>query len=414
MPHEQLVDHLFRHQYGKMVSILTRAFGLQHVHTIEDAVQDTFAKAVLLWRVQLPDNPEGWLVRACKNRMIDLLRQIQASDNRISKISGPTAIAIESAFGPDEIADSQLAMIFTACHPSLAMEDQVAFALKTISGFSEKEIAAALLTKRETIKKRLQRARTRISREDIALIIPTGNELSTRLDIVLKVIYYIYNEGYHSTQTASLVRDDLCGEALRLCKMIIDTNRQIDPATYALMALMCFHTARLAGRFATDGSVISLADQDRSLWDDRLIRMGHHYMSTAVDGGELTSYHYQAAISAEHCKAATYQETRWPTILHYYQKLATLQPSDLLQLNIAIVHLEAGNHDICKSLLDNISPTALGNRGYLWHATKAKYYAKTGNQNAANQELQIAITGTTNLSEQEYFIKKLASLQAHL
>lgn len=410
MPQQQLVDHLFRHQYGKMVSILTKAFGMEHLETIEDAVQDTFAQALLHWRGSLPDNPEGWLVHAAKNRMIDLLRQLRATENRHMKVSGPTAIAVDAAFEPDEVADSQLALIFTACHPSLKMEDQVAFALKTISGFSEKEIAAALLTPQATIKKRLQRARKRITRIVIRLTVPTGETLADRLHAVLQVIYYIYNEGYHSTKAESLVREDLCREALRLCKIVIDTSPQPKQAAQALMALMCFHTSRFGGRFAADDSVITLSDQDRSKWDNQLIRMGHHYMSLAVKTNRLTVYHYQAAISAEHCKAQTYLDTDWDRILYWYEQLGSTRPSAMVQLNIAIVHLEARRPATSKAILDDISVETLGKRGYLWHATMAQYYACTDNHTAARLELELAIAGTTNLSEKDHFTKKITAL----
>jgi RNA polymerase sigma factor (sigma-70 family) len=242
----QLIDHLFRHQFGKMVSILTRIFGLAHLETIEDAVQDTFIKAMGAWRNGIPENPEAWLTQAAKNRTIDLFRQLKSEKERAPYFeSGPAAIAINELFLDREIADSQLRMIFTACHPALDPRDQIAFALKTISGFSQSEIASALLTKEESVKKRLSRARNMIRDAQLAFAIPQGNELSDRLPRVLEVLYLIFNEGFHSGQKEMLVRKELCAEAMRLCKMLVDHKEVCSPNVQALFALMCFQAARL-------------------------------------------------------------------------------------------------------------------------------------------------------------------------
>lgn len=219
---ESKMDHLFRHQYGKMVSILTRIFGLSNLELIEDAVQDTFLKASIKWRNRIPENPEAWLTTASKNRVIDLLRKLTSENNAIDKIaSGTSSISINNLFLDEEIEDSQLRMIFTACHPSLKPQDQIAFALKTISGFSGKEISAALLLNEDTVKKRLQRARTTIKNKMISFDLPESKSLQKRLNRVHEAIYLIFNEGFHSLKKDTLIRQELCGEALRLCKLIL-------------------------------------------------------------------------------------------------------------------------------------------------------------------------------------------------
>ncbi len=195
------LDHLFRHQYGKMVSILTRIFGLANLEIIEDAVQDTFIKAMVAWRNGMPENPEAWLTKAAKNRTIDLFRKLSADKKRLPKItSGPSAIALNDLFLDTEIEDSQLRMIFTACHPILNPKDQLSFALKTVSGFSAKEIASALLLKEETVKKRLMRARKSIAEQNVSFQIPQGKDLPERLSRVLEVLYLIFNEGSQKPQ----------------------------------------------------------------------------------------------------------------------------------------------------------------------------------------------------------------------
>ena len=188
-----MVDHLFRHHYGKMVAILTRFFGLSHIETIEDAIQDTFIKATLQWRKQQPDNPEAWLTKVAKNRTIDLLRSIKAEKNRVDKMTtGAASLQINELFLDHEIEDSQLRMIFVACHPSLKPKDQIAFALKTISGFNTKEIAASLLTNEKTIAKRIQRAIKTIINNGIQFVFPAPKQLDRRLNRVMEVIYLTF------------------------------------------------------------------------------------------------------------------------------------------------------------------------------------------------------------------------------
>lgn len=208
------MDHLFRHHYGKMVSVLTRIFGLAHLETIEDAIQDTFIKALSAWRKQQPEYPEAWLTQAAKNRVLDIFRKLKSEKQRAHSFSsGMEARAINELFLDTEIKDSQLRMIFTACHPSLAPSEQIAFSLKTISGFSTREIASALLTKEETVKKRLSRARKTIKSRELSFEIPSGKELPKRTSSVLEVLYLIFNEGFHSNRTDILIRKELCSES---------------------------------------------------------------------------------------------------------------------------------------------------------------------------------------------------------
>jgi len=218
----KLVDHLFRHHSGKMVSVLTRIFGLSHLNIIEDAVQDTFLKASISWRTKQPDNPEAWLTQAAKNRVLDIFRKLKTQQKHLPSITqGTDAIAINELFLDEEIEDAQLRMIFTACHPKLDPRDRISFALKTVSGFSTKEIASALLTKDETIKKRLVRARKAIKKEAIRFHIPQGKTLPERLESVMEVLYLIFNEGFHSNNPKVIIRKDLCGEAMRLCQLLL-------------------------------------------------------------------------------------------------------------------------------------------------------------------------------------------------
>ncbi len=408
---QKIIDHLFRHQFGKMVSILTRIFGLAHLETIEDAVQDTFVKAMLSWRTQMPDNPEAWLMQAAKNRMIDLFRKLSAEQKRVPNFtSGASNIAMQNMFLKHEIEDSQLRMIFTACHPLLNPQDQISFALKTISGFSIKEIASALLLKEETVKKRLVRARKSIKNKSIAFEIPMGAELPERLDRVLEVLYLIFNEGFHSNKKDILVRKELCGEAIRLSQMLLNNDLTKHANSYALFALMCFQSARLNSKVNEKNELVDLKNQDRSKWYFPLIKMGNDSMFQAVENGIFSSYHFEAAIVAEHLKAINFESTNWDKIYSWYEKLYALQPLPMTLLNMAIVQLQRNEFESAFLLLQKIKPTDLEQRAYLFYGSLAEYFIKKQDYNNAITNIDKAIELVKNESEKEYLIKKKQSL----
>ncbi len=401
------IDHLFRHQYGKMVSILTRIFGLEHLETVEDAIQDTFIKAMQAWRTNPPENPEAWLMQASKNRILDLIRKLQAEEKRAPKIaSGPAAIALQELFLDHEIADSQLRMIFTSCHPSLKGGDQIAFALKTISGFSTREIAGALLLKEETVKKRLSRARKTIVESGMRFEIPYGHKLELRLQMVLRVLYLIFNEGFHSNRQDMLVREELCGEALRLCRALMDNPHTKNPDVYALFALFCFQLVRLKSKVAKGGEIISLEKQDRTLWNRDFMKLGDRAMTKAVETDTYTPYHFEAAIAAEHIKAKSYEETNWNRIFRWYTMLYEIQPTDFVRLNMAMAQLQRGENEECKNLLQSMQPQNLEQRGYLYYGLWAEYHHRKGDKELCLENMDRALSMVQNEQEREYLEKR--------
>ena len=405
---KQLVDHLFRHQFGKMVSILVRIFGVQHLETIEDAVQDTFITALKTWKNKIPDNPEAWLTTAAKNRVVDLFRKINAESNRAIKLqSGPSSIGISEMFLDHQIEDSQLRMIFTACHPGLKAKDQIAFALKTISGFSAQEIATALLTPFDTVKKRLQRARKTITTNNYKFEIPQGEDLIQRLDRVMEVIYLIFNEGFQSNKKEILLRKELCGEALRLCSMLLGKEKLRSNKLYALFALLCFHSARLDSKISDDNEIIPIKNQNRKNWNMQYIFLGNDAMNKAVDNNTIfTSYHYEAAIASEHLRASSFETTDWRIILKWYNELYRLQSSHGTLLNIAIVHLQLSQFAEAEKILKQINATDLAQRSYLYYATLAEYYHLTSEKDMAIENIQKAIEMVSNHSERKYLESK--------
>lgn len=400
---EPLIDHLFRHQFGKMVSILCRIFGLEHLETIEDALQDTFIKASVSWRNGIPENPEAWLTTAAKNRTIDLFRSLKSEKERAKYLeSSSSAIAFSELFLENEIADSQLRMIFTACHPALDPRDQIAFALKTIAGFSQKEIAAALLLKNETIKKRLTRARASISKEELKFKIPQGAELEQRMVRVLEVLYLLFNEGFHSSKKEMIVRKDLCGEALRLCKMLVDHPKVCNSEAQALFALMCFHSARLDSKIDALNEIIDLRLQDRSKWYFPLVVAGNNMMIKATRTNAYSPYHYEAAIASEHLIAKKFENTNWAKILFWYEKLQAISPSPFNLLNMAVVNLQRDMPHLALEIMQQVDPSALGHRDYLYHGCMAQYYKAIKDYKKAIACYDQALASVRNESENRY------------
>ncbi|WCO03358.1 RNA polymerase sigma factor [Psychroserpens ponticola] len=401
------MDHLFRHHSGKMVSVLTRIFGLKHLDIIEDAVQDTFIKASISWRKEQPQNPEAWLTQAAKNRVIDIFRKLKSQRNHLPSLSlGTDTIAINELFLDTEIEDAQLRMIFTACHPKLDPRDRISFALKTVSGFSIKEIASALLTKEDTIKKRLSRARKAIQKNDLKFSIPNGKLLHNRLESVMEVLYLIFNEGFHSNTKTQLIRSDLCGEAMRLCQLLLRRVAIRTPEVYALFALMCFHSARLEAKINSDNELLDLKNQDRSLWHFPLIQLGNTMMNKAVEIDSLSCYHYEAAIAAEHLRAKTFEDTNWKKLLYWYEQLNHLQPMPIHQLTMAVISMQNNEYSKAHAFFNLLKPNDFEQRAYLFYAAKADYFFETDNFNNALIYIDKALKTVTNTLEKNYLEKK--------
>ena len=401
------IDHLFRHHSGKMVSVLIRIFGFAHLDSIEDAVQDTFLKASISWRNKQPENPEAWLTQAAKNRVLDIFRKLKTQNNHLPNITqGTDAIAINELFLDTEIEDAQLRMIFTACHPKLDPRDRISFALKTVSGFSTKEIASALLTKNDTIKKRLVRARKAVQKSDIQFHIPQGKALPERLESVMEVIYLIFNEGFHSNSKETIIREDLCGEAMRLCQLLLRRKQFRTSEVYALFALMCFHSARLDSKTNVHNELLDLKHQDRSQWHFPLVELGNTMMNKAVETENFSCYHYEAAIAAEHLRAQTFEDTNWNKILQWYTALYNLQPMPIYLLTMAVICMQNDNYKLAKTYFGQLKPKDLEQRAYLYYAAKADFYAGTQNLNEAIHYIKKALDITTNSQEINFLKNK--------
>jgi RNA polymerase sigma-70 factor (ECF subfamily) len=324
-----------------MVSYLTRIFGLTRLDVAEDVVQDTLCRALETWPMHgVPENPSAWLMRVARNRAIDVIRRDQHfryfTPELTQFLNSSADPSVETSVFEKEIQDDQLRMMFSCCNPELSLDAQVTLILKTLCGFSIAEIAHALLTSCDSIEKRLGRARKIFRTAGAHLELDHPSDLPNRLEAVYEAIYLLFNEGYHSSQSEMTVREELCFEAIRLALLLTENPKTQTPKTHALISLLCFHAARLAGRIDDDGSLIQLEMQDRSKWDRDLITRGFQFFEKASQGNEFSDYHLEAAIASVHCAAATYEETQWSRIVALYDLLYRLKPSPVVALNRAV------------------------------------------------------------------------------
>lgn len=324
MKQTELIPHLFRTEYRKIVSVLYKLFGIEHIEIAEDIVSDTFLSASELWGLKgLPENPTAWLYTVAKNKTKDYLKHHSIFTQKISKeirYSAPTFNEIEIDLSTKNINDSQLAMMFTVCHPCNPAEVQIGLALNLLCGFGAVEIANAFLTNKEVVYKRLQRGKEKLRTEKIRIEQPALSEINERLPAVLLTLYLLFNEGYYSSNQDVSLQKDLCLEAMRLTYLLIENDYTNKPMVNALFSLMCFHSSRFEARINEDGGSILYEDQDTNLWNKELIDKGEYYLNLASKGDGLSKYHLEAAIAYWHTHKED-TEQKWENILQLYNQL---------------------------------------------------------------------------------------------
>lgn len=410
-----MVDHLSRHETGRMVAILTRLFGIHNLELAEDILQDTLHQALKDWSLSgIPDNPTGWLMVVAKRKAINMIkrernqRPFAADLDALLKSEWTACYTMDQIFLENEIKDSQLRMIFTCCHPDLPMEAQVALTLKTLCGFSIYEIAAALLTSESNINKRLYRAKEKIRSSAIDFSVPSGKELYVRLDTVLLVIYLLFNEGYHATGDNLAIRKDLCLEAIRLAMLLTEKPVMNEyPQIYALLALMCFHSARFDARIDNNDCLIILEEQDRNRWNKELITQGCQFLFRSAVGTEATAYHLEAAIAAEHCLASNFQETNWVKIHSYYTALERLKPSSVIKLNLAIIAGKKDGPQAAIAALHELEKLKTLENYYLLYASLGEFYSQAGQKTEAAAYFMRAKELTKSAATREVLDRKM-------
>jgi RNA polymerase sigma factor (sigma-70 family) len=395
-----LVDHLFRHEAGKMVATLTRSLGLRNVDVAEDVVQDVLVRALEVWTYRgVPENPSAWLFQAARNRAIDMVRR-RNLDERVGR---RLARDLASPAAEVDVRDSQLRMMESCAHPGLPPEAQVTVMLKLLGGFSVPEIARAFLTSEHAIEKRLARAKAVFRRSP-------NPKSPVRLDSIHQALYMLFSEGYHGSHPERSVREELCEEALRLGSLLAESPSTATPATYALLGMMCLHAARLPARIDDAGSLVLLEAQDRSRWSRPLIERGCEFLARSSSGDELTPYHLEAAIAALHAQARTFAETDWAGILKLYTLLFGLRPTPIVALNRAIALGRVEGPDPALRELDRLRDGGRLKEYVFLEAAAADLHLLAGRKREARAHLQRAIEQARNEPERMVLKTRLRSL----
>lgn len=410
----ETIDHLFRHEYGKITSVLTRIFGTHNLELAEDIVQDTLLKAMEQWRFSgIPQQPSSWLYKVARNKAIDVIRR----EKRHRKFAADVAPLLQSEytlvptikelFTENHIQDDVLRMMFSCCHPDLPSESQVALILKTLCGFSIEEIAKAFLTGQDTINKRLYRARQQFRDGEVKFEIPQAHQLESRLENVLTALYLLFNEGYNSTNNDQLIRKDLVEEASRLCLLLTQNPLTDRPKVSALLSLMLFHASRLETRLDDQYNILLLEDQDRSKWDTELIQAGIHYFEKSMQDATYNLYQLQAGIAMQHAIAPSYEATDWMMILNLYHVICRLFPSPVASLNRAIVlaQIEGTSRGIQEIL--QLPDKVKLNGYYLLPATLGELYLRQGDKELAKKYFSEAILLTQSPAEKKLLSAKM-------
>lgn len=410
----ELTEHLFRHKWGRMVGALTRIFGVHNLSLAEDVAQEAFCRATEVWAFHgVPENPSAWLMATAKNCALDALRRERTARTfapeigRLLESEWTLAPVIGEAFEPNAIKDDLLRMMFSCCHPRLALEAQVALMLHILCGFSVDEIASALVSTHPAIEKRITRAKKILATSKKLFDVTAAGEFSRRIPAVHSALYLLFNEGYHGSNPEFAVRSELCREAMRLTAVLLEHPLCAMPTTYALAALMCLNAARLPTRIDASGDLRSLFDQDRSAWNQRLIAEGMSFLDLSAQGSELSEYHLEAAIASVHALAQRTEETDWKRIISLYDSLLTIRPSSIVALNRAIAIAQRDGPDRGIEEIRAIADAdRLKSYPFYW-AALGEFELSSKRYEPAQHYFHSAMTLARNDSERRFFAQRL-------
>lgn len=405
-----LVDNLFRRESARMLAALVRIFGPRNLSLAEDVVQDTLVRALETWKFgRLPENPSAWLMSAARNRALDVIRRSKTRSRfapdltRLLESGWSMASTVDAAFAEEEIERELLRMMFSCCAESVPFEAQIAMILKTLCGFGTGEIAHAFLAKEEAIEKRITRAKAALKRAP-GLVELTPAKVAKRLPTVHRALYLLFSEGYHSSHPSAAVREELCGEALRLALLLAAEPRTRTPATHALIALMCLHAARLPARVDAHGELVLLGDQDRALWDRRLLSLGFEHLSRSGEGDVVSAYHVEAGIASKHALAADVASTDWAAIISLYDVLLALEPTPVVALNRAIAVAQRDGADAGIAALGAIERPD----GYpFYDAALGELHLRAGRRDLARASFERAVASARTPAEAALLTRKL-------
>lgn len=405
----QLVDHFFRHEYGRLVAILSSRVGVCHIEDIEDAVQSALMTALDTWTTNgLPDNPSAWLFRVANNELLGGLRQrgnrqrlLEENMENNPPESGP------EGFDPETVSDELLRMMFACCDDALPAESQLVLALKTLCGFDVREIALRLFTTEANVYKRLNRAKKRLRELEFRPIELSDEELARRQPAVRRILYLIFTEGHLSSHADMAIRRELCNEGIRLATLLAEHPIGQTPENWALLALLHLHSARLASRQDASGGLLLLEEQDRKLWNQDEIRLGLAWLARSAAGENFSRYHAEAGIAAEHCLAPSFVETRWDRVAENYELLERMAPSALHKLNRAVAVAEWKGPEAALQILEQSHPPTWLTGSYLWSAALADLHRRCGNADKANRHAKIALSSAPSEPVRQLLLRRL-------
>ena len=407
------VDSVYRSDWGRIVAILIGMVG--DFDLAEESAQEAFAAAVDQWRVSgVPEFPRAWIIQTARHKAIDRIRRTARLEEKLESYatSGQVRTVEEPDYDTSEIPDDRLRLIFTCCHPALALEAQVALTLRTLCGLETDEIARAFLVPEPTMAQRLVRAKRKIRDAGIPYTVPETNEMAARVEAVLTVLYLVFNEGYAATRVGPLVRTDLCAEAIRLGRLVRSLMMPQPPAeAMALVALMLLHDARREARVDDAGDIVVLEEQDRSRWDQAQIVEALPLVDEALRGG-AGPFALQAAIAAVHCQAARPEDTDWRQIVRLYDLLERVQPSPIVSLNRAVAVAMADGPQPGLTLIDALAEKNDLANYHLLHAARADLLRRLGSLPEAAESYTRALALVTNDSERRFLERRLREVQS--
>ncbi|MEO6869458.1 MAG: DUF6596 domain-containing protein [Ginsengibacter sp.] len=407
MKQQELIPHLFRTEYKKIIAVLCKRFGMGQIETAEDIASDTFLAASEIWSLKgLPENPTAWLYTVAKNKTKDYFKHTKVFTSKIvSEIKLKQPIQeVEIDLSNKNINDSQLAMIFALCNPNISMEAQIGLALNILCGFGIEEIANAFLTNKIVIYKRLQRAKEKLKNENVKIEQPTLVEINERLGTVLATLYLLFNEGYYSVSQDTSIRAEFCVEAMQLNQLLLENEISNTIQVNALFSLMCFQSSRFDARTNKNGEAVLYENQDTSLWNKTLIEKGKYYLNEALKGSQLSKYQLEATIAFWHTQKEDSQE-KWENILQLYNQLLLIEYSPIVALNRTYALAKANGKDEAIVEAEKINLA----ENHLYHSLLGNLYSDIDNKKAVEQ-YEIALRLAKSNSDRKIITKNITKL----